>query len=172
MKRDWADVDFVARGLPRWVGWALLAVGAASLAGLAWEVERRSAELAALEQRLAGSIVPAAPRAALAPRASTGEDAALRQALAVRWQALFTAVETPAPAGVVLLALEPDVAAGMVRIAVQAPDLAAGGAYLAHLQAVGLKQPRLVSHQALDPSGAGGGPVRLAVQALWRPHGD
>ncbi|MCW7537687.1 hypothetical protein OOT46_07465 [Aquabacterium sp. A7-Y] len=171
MRVDWTRADFVNRRLPAWMGWAVLGVAGAASAGVAWEIERRSEVLAALELRLTHQVaLRTVSDAPMADRAVVETDLALRRGLGIQWQPVFSAIEAPGPVGVVLLAVEPDAAAGTVRLAIQAPDLAVGAAYLTYLNAAGLQQARLVSHQALDPS-TPGGPVRLAVQAKWSPYG-
>jgi hypothetical protein len=88
------------------------------------------------------------------------------QRLALRWDDLFTALESTRTAGVALLAIEPDPAKGLVKVTAEARTPDAMLDYVGRLQGVtGLTDVVLASHQVRrgDPQK----PMRFILLASW-----
>ncbi len=163
MKR--LELDF--RGGPRgsrWLGPALLALGAAVCADAGWTYR-------ALHDVVAQNEVRVARRAgaAPAPAVSAAEHAAGResvQRLTLPWDELFAALESAASDEVTLASIEPDVAKGTVTISGDGRNYLAALSYVSNLGRIeGLDGVQLVRHErkAADPNG----PVSFAVSAAW-----
>lgn len=172
-------IDFAPRSFARtlyrtplaaWLlaGFALLLCVAAALAGADLMARQRDHEqqLAALQARsnvpLAAPVVPAAPISE--PQAAAVNGAVMQ--LNLPWRALQEAVASATPAGVALLALEPDARKRMLRISAEARTSDEMIDYVARL-----KREELFSDVALtrheindqDPNR----PIRFELDASW-----
>jgi Tfp pilus assembly protein PilN len=153
-----------ARGGLPWLGGLLLGLAALVMvdAGISYHTAKK-----ALRENEAG-LARRAP-AARAPKASPQEIAAVRetvQRLSLRWDELFMALESAANDRVALVAIEPDLRAGTVKISGDGKDYLSALSYVANLSRTeGLGAVQLVRHEqkANDPSG----PVSFAVSAAW-----
>ncbi len=163
MKR--LELDF--RGAPRgsrWLGPALLALGAAVCADAAWTYKALHDVVAQNELRVARRS-----GAAPAPAVSAAELAAVResvQRLTLPWDELFAALEGAASDEVTLASIEPDVAKGTVTLSGDGKNYLAALSYVSNLGRIeGLDGVQLVRHErkAADPNG----PVSFAVSAAW-----
>ncbi|CAN7716783.1 hypothetical protein LJR039_006030 [Pseudorhodoferax sp. LjRoot39] len=167
-------IDFGPRARRRQRPWAwlLLAVAAASSVWLLlplpplWRQQQQLqaahqdavAQRAAVQAAVQDAAVPAAQREALAQAAAR---------LHAPWPQLLAGIESAVDAQVVLLGLEPDAQARVVRIQAQARDMPALLAYLGRLaQVPGLAGVRLESHQILAQHPQR--PVDGSIVARWQ----
>lgn len=164
-------VDFVAPPAAAHVGRVLLALGLLALVvgsvnlALAWSEHRRErAELAALAARVnpqnngtrRGSPVNAS---AMLVATSVASD------LSAPWPELLRSMEASRSRDIALVRVEPVAARGTLRITADARHAEAMLDYLEQLDAQGLADVTLTSHQvqAQQP----GTPIRFQVQARW-----
>lgn len=163
MKR--LDLDFRSRrGGSPWLGWLLVAIGAAVCldAGLTYYDLRKSLREG---EKVLVSRAPAARGA----KASPQEVAAVRetvQRLALPWDELFKALESAANDKVALAAIEPNAAKGTVTISGDGKDYLAALSYVSNLsRSESLDRVELVRHERknADPNS----PVNFAVSAAW-----
>jgi hypothetical protein len=138
-------LDFVtARRAPVRAGIAVLVAGVAALAAMLIDYRDVRSETSALELRIADfrrmsrREQPPIREAGMDARALAQE---IRQAnvvlaqLNVPWGALFRELEAASVDGITLLAIQPDVASGQVRIAGEAKTYAFALAYVSALEA-------------------------------------
>lgn len=172
-------IDFAPPGLARtlyrtplaaWLlaAFALLLCVAAAVAGADLMARQRDHErqLAALKAR---SIVPAAAPVASAAPISEPQAAAVNGAvmqLNLPWRALQDAVASATPAGVALLALEPDARKRMLRISAEARTSDEMIGYVARLKREELFSDVALTHHEInhqDPNR----PIRFELDASW-----
>ena len=170
-------LDFVPRLMPRWPGYALLAVAAVGALVVNYAYLNTARSLAdveivvsRLERRIARDRDGPAPP--LTPAAQTRDTGVVQRAAEVTrrlmtpWEKLFLALETLRHDNVALLAVEPDSTAGTVRISAEAKDAAAMLAYVEALRNSGLLTGvALHSHQVLQQSQYQ--PLRFMLAAQW-----
>lgn len=166
-------IDFAPRVWPRWIGWGSLMCGVVAVGAVQYATAQLRAEYdRAVSARAAADLRPLASN----PRAEGPSGSSmtakhlerLRYQMSLPWQELFAALETPAPTGVHLLAVEPDPASGSVRLQAQASRLELVPGYLAHLGSQpGWSDCVLVSHRLMDPAQPQGA-VRFVVVAQWK----
>ena len=163
MKR--LELDF--RGAPRgsrWLGRALLALGAAVCADAGLSYKALHDVVAQNEVRVARRASPGP-----APKVSAPELAAVRetvQRLTLPWDDLFAAIESVASDKVALATIEPDPRNGTVTISGDGKDYLAALSYVFNLsRSDNLERVQLLRHEhkANDPNG----PVSFAVSANW-----
>lgn len=158
-----------------WQGLALLALALVILAGVGAQYVRLHGEAEQWEERVQ-QIERSQPRLRKAPDAAGQNPELARQTrranevlyrLTLPWDRLFEAVEAASNKEVALLAIDPDLDKGVVKISGEAKNLVAALAYIQRLE----QQPMfgtvyLQSHQIqrLDPEK----PVRFALQAMMR----
>ncbi len=155
-----------------WGGVVLLGVVAATLALAAIHHRRLSEQVTALEVRVEVTTVRGAQRessargnAELALEVKNANDV-LRH-LGVPWESLFHALESSGNQNITLLAIEPDVEKGQVKISGEAKSFATLMSYMTHLQGQAvLGSVYLQNHdvQAEDPDKA----VRFSLIATWQ----
>ncbi|MCC6532010.1 MAG: PilN domain-containing protein [Burkholderiales bacterium] len=157
-----------------WIGWVILLAGVIA-AGLTVErlesLEKRRELLEARMQQQAR----ASGRSSTSGAAAESPQAAERRTLARRaivrglgrpWDALFADIESAAHEDVALLAIEPDVRRGDVRISGEARDAPALSAYIAHLERThALERVHLVQHERV--ADAGERALRFTVSGYW-----
>ena len=162
MQRLALDFSATRRGSP-WLGRVLLAlaVGVALDAGLSyhWAKSTLLENQARLTKRTSGPS---------APKTTPQEVAAVRetvQRLSLRWDELFTALESAASDKVALAAIEPDPRNGTVTISGDGKDYLAALSYVLNLSRTeGLERVQLVRHEQKNE---GNGAVSFAISAAW-----
>jgi hypothetical protein len=164
-------VDFLQPPRPPRAGWALLAVGIASLAVALWCEHRWSIRRDA--QSRADLAVSAARRAAQVPAARAEPTLVERrwtqaqQELRRPWLPALRAVESATASPVFLLSLAIDPSKGIVRLEAEAPSFDDA---LNYVQAVGqgdaLQPATLVSHQQ-SADASGHGTVKFTLATRW-----
>jgi hypothetical protein len=162
-----ASPDLMASRPMPWAGWMLLlAAGSLSLwQGLQWRElnERVAAERQSLARLLPSS---SAQTTAMTPEERQRHLAmeSLAAYLATPWEDLLGLFERHRSSGVILRRLEPDAAAGVVRLTGEATDLAAMVAYLTELEhQPALTQVTLAHHDRLKDSAG----VEFSINATW-----
>lgn len=175
-------IDFAPPGLARtlhrtpiaaWMlaGFALLLCIVAAVAGADLMARQRDHEgrLAALQAR---ATLPApAPVVAAAPiteQQAAAVNAAVMQ-LNLPWRALQDAVASATPAGVALLALEPDPRKRMLRISAEARTSDEMIDYVSRLKREELFSDVSLTHHEIndqDPNR----PIRFELDAFWSAH--
>jgi len=169
------NLDYVATRAASPAATILLVVGLA-LATLALLEYRAVREELSDQESRAGELRKTDKRSAAVasqgPRdlETTAQEVKLAQAalqrLALRWDALFIALESARANGVALLAIEPDPAKNVVKLTAEAKSAEDMLGYVERLQtAEGLADVTLASHQikSSDPLQ----PLRFAVTAAW-----
>ena len=129
------------------------------------EVEARAGELRKSDKRSA-AIASQGPRDLEAAAQEVKLAQAALQRLALRWDALFVALESARANGVALLAIEPDPGKNVVKLTAEAKSAEDMLGYVERLQsAEGLADVTLASHliKPSDPLQ----PLRFAVVAAW-----
>jgi hypothetical protein len=143
--------------------WALLEYRAVRIE-LA-DVETRAGELRKSDKRSA-AIASQGPRDLEAAAQEVKLAQAALQRLALRWDALFVALESARANGVAVLTIEPDPAKNVVKLTAEAKSAEDMLGYVERLQAAGgLADVTLASHQ-IKPSDPLQ-PLRFAVVAAW-----
>jgi Tfp pilus assembly protein PilN len=169
-------IDFVPhRGAGTWLGGAILLAGVAAAVLVAEHHQALEARRDQLELGLsaASRTKPGTGSASQAPASreeAQRRNAARRsvvRALGRPWDALFTDVESAAHAQVGLLALEPDVRRGEVRLSGEARDAQALAEYMAALEGTpALERVNLTQHEMVAE---GGHPaLRFILVGAWR----
>ncbi len=171
------NLDFIHTRRPTsLVGLALFAAGALTAGALALEAQEARetlddlvAQSAQMERRLRAQRALSAPAAAPLPE----EARAMREAnqviarLHAPWPRLLGDTAAAAGKEVALTGLNPDTQSRSVRIAGEAPDLAAVYAFVERLQArPGFVHVHLAQHQVARDAGAGPR-VGFVVVAQW-----
>jgi hypothetical protein len=163
--------DFAVQRRTRgWVGWLLLAFGAAFVADLGRQYLSLQAEVARMEARFPHIDEPVGK--AVSPRrpASAEEFAAARAVVArfaAPWPTLFAAIESVQVDNVSLLSIEPDVGSGQVSITGEAKDYLALLTYVAQLGAhPGFTRVYVARHEIRDSQQRR--PIAFSVLAQWR----
>lgn len=165
--------SFVApRARASWPGWALLLLGAVTLALAArqWLDLRTEADLARVRLENRKALAP--PERATVPVVTMTPEMELREqerrqilrVLQLEWPTLFAALESAQTADVALLTIQPDARRGLLVLTGEARDMAAVIDYQRHLTR-GLRDVVLTTHevQELNPHK----PVRFSVSARW-----
>ena len=127
--------------------------------------ESRAVELRKSDKRSA-AVAAQAPRDSEAAAQEVKRAQAALQRLALRWDALFVALESARADGVALLAIEPDPGKNVVKLTAEAKSAEDMLGYVERLQAAeGLADVSLANHQikTSDPLQ----PLRFAVVAAW-----
>ena len=168
-------LDYRTTSRPVALGRILLAVGLAVAALALFEYRAAREEVAAYEIRVA-DIRKSEKRRATSVRGSPGDVAASAQELKVaqlavkrlslRWDELFTTLESARVEGVALLAIEPDPGKNVIKLTAEARSALEMLDYVERLQAAGgLGDVVLASHQikAGDPLQ----PLSFVVVASW-----
>lgn len=173
------DIDFAAPSLARSLYrtrpamWALLAAGVllcAVAALLGWRLMAQQgadrSQLAALTQRLdAPQMLPVALQPGVSEQQALAVNGAVQQ-LNLPWRALHDAIGAATPAGVALLALEPDARRRSIKITAEARSSDSMIGYLEKLKQQDLfAGVTLVRHEIneQDPNR----PIRFQIQAQW-----
>ena len=168
-------LDYAARRETGRVGTVILAAGLVLGALALLEHRAVREELTAQESRLAESRASGKRVAAGAPGSAGDVQAAAQdlkaarlalQRLSLRWDRLFSALESAQAGGVALLAIEPDPGGRTVKLSAEARSADDMLDYVARLQAAdALADVILASHQIKqgDPLQ----PLRFAVVASW-----
>lgn len=164
-------IDFLRAGRTPALGWALLAVGAASLAAALWldRTWTQDRAAAAARAQVEAHRSKALQEAQRAPRSSSDEKRerfAARQ-LAQPWLPSLRLIESATEPPVFVLGLSMDPAGGSMRLDGEAPSLQHALDYARALHEKHLLGPaELRSHEnATDP---GGRPVvRFSLHAPW-----
>jgi hypothetical protein len=129
------------------------------------DVEARAGEVRKSDKRSA-AIASQGPRDLEAAAQEVKLAQAALQRLALRWDALFVALESARANGVALLAIEPDPGKNVVKLTAEAKSAEDMLGYVERLQsAEGLADVTLASHQ-IKPSDPLQ-PLRFAVVAAW-----
>ena len=129
------------------------------------DAEARTQELRKSDKRSA-AIASQGPRDLEAAAQEVKLAQAALQRLALRWDALFVALESARANGVALLAIEPDPGKNVVKLTAEARSAEDMLGYVERLQsAEGLADVTLASHQ-IKPSDPLQ-PLRFAVVAAW-----
>ena len=129
------------------------------------DIEMRAGELRKSDKRSA-AIASQGPRDMEAAAQEVKLAQAALQRLALRWDALFVALESARADGVALLAIEPDPGKNVVKLTAEAKSAEDMLGYVERLQsAEGLADVTLASHQ-IKPSDPLQ-PLRFAVVAAW-----
>jgi Tfp pilus assembly protein PilN len=169
-------IDFAARRWrvtgAAWLLLALMAIVAATWVTVAADLRRRLAqagsELAAL-QRTQARATAAQERSvrtgAITPERARSVNDAIRR-LNLPWDAIFSALNTAASSQVALLSLEPDAAAGVVRLTGETRTTESMLALQRRLgQQSGITSAVITKHEV--KVGSPGAPVRFWIEARW-----
>ena len=166
------ELDFnVQRRGNKWVGWALLLMGLALLAEIAFSYINLQQEMSDLEKTLVKNSVTGKKTnqssvASFTP-AEVQQASEIIARIAIPWGDLFKAVETVKADRVALLVLEPDPKTEKLQLQGEAADLPALLTYVARLERTEqLHDVYLLRHelkQGMNPSY----PVAFTVNALW-----
>lgn len=169
------DFRQAPRSAWRWVGWLLLAGGAAAAVALAEQHEQiaaRQTSLQAQHDRLSERVQARAPRrvaAAPDPRtqASIRRANAIIDQLTVPWEGLFDAVEGADSSGLGLLAMTPTARDRSVRLSGEGRSVPDVLAYVERLSdQAGLGQVHLVGYSTVPREGAS--IVSFTLAATWK----
>lgn len=158
----------------RWLGWAVLAAGAAVAGATVNGVVAVNQEASALEFRLARLERKPGPAARGAVAAVGSRDLAQRikfadsvvERLNFPWDGLLRAVESAGGSRVALLSLEPDARRRTVRITAEAKNKKAMLDYVSRLGgSAQLAEVHLLDHETQQQEA--GQPVRFSMEASW-----
>jgi hypothetical protein len=128
--------------------------------------ETKTAEIRKSGKRSTSSTVRGNPKDVEASAREYKQAQLALQRLALRWNDLFTALESTRPTGVALLAIEPDLGKSIVKLTAEAKTAEDMLDYVERLQSAGgLADVVLTSHQ-IKPSDPLQ-PMRFVVLASW-----
>jgi hypothetical protein len=166
------NLDYQPNSPIPWGGAVLLGIVATVLVLTAIYYHRMNVQVTALEARVELTHIRGAQRESsargnveLAQEVKNANDV-LRH-LGVPWESLFRAVESSGNQNITLLAIEPDVEKGQVKISGEAKSFGTLMSYMTHLQGQAvLGSVYLQNHdvQADDPDKA----VRFSLIATWQ----
>ncbi|HZT56125.1 MAG TPA: hypothetical protein VFA35_07865 [Burkholderiaceae bacterium] len=166
-------IDFLHRRRSPWLGWCLLAIGAAALSASLWLDQRWTAERAHREAvaRTRDEAMQQARRAAMRPLPPTADQRRLQRIasqLRQPWLPVLRVIENITEAPVFLLALSIDPATGIVQLDGEAPNFDYAMAYAQLLDEEGLLGPaELRSHELVTEPGTGRATLRFTIVTRW-----
>jgi len=169
------DLDYLAVRRFSWVGIFTLAAGVASLSFAIWYYHDLSLTISNKEL-LISRLKDSRKSLAVAPMAElrdakqvaleTKQANTVILALSLPWKEFFEAFEASQNNDVAVLAIEPDVQKGIVRISAEAKKMESMLGYASSLQKIALfREVLIMNHQVQDQDPQR--PIRFVVQAAW-----
>jgi len=164
-------IDFLHRPSEPRIGWTLLAIGAAALAGALWLDQQWAAQRSEARRLQAAATGRQAKPVPVRPLGTTPTETRAKQVQAELrrpWLPVLRAVESATTAPVYLLSLNIDAVTGMVKIEAEAPSFDHALAFVQVLDAGGaLKPASLLSHGESALPAAEKPWVRFSVATQW-----
>jgi len=165
-------IDFLRPSRPPRIGWVLLALGIACLAGALWcdqrWVNERAAAARAEQQSLAAQRALQAPPPPAEPTLTQRRWQQAQLELQRPWLPALRAIESATANPVFLLSMTIEPAKGLIKLDAEAPSFDHALAYVLVLDEGGALQPAtLVSHEQATDTGSGRSTVKFSAVTRW-----